>query len=203
MKREHVEPEAAVQDLLRMRPSGHSLTIGIDPGTTGAIAVLVNGTTLQTVFDMPVLVLERRSNRKGKAAVSRQTQLDVHALLRVFHLFHTVPCTAYLERTTPQGRAAGGGDTAMTAFSMGLTRGILLASLAGCDIASVDVVPAVWKRYMGLLKQDKDASRIAAIRRFPALAKYLGAKGDHNRAEALLLAAYGQEKRKEQQCQAQ
>lgn len=55
------------------------------------------------------------------------------------------------------------------------------------------VYPQVWKRHFNLLKKDKDHSRLLAIELFPELENKLSRKKDHNRAEALLIARYGEE----------
>ena len=53
------------------------------------------------------------------------------------------------------------------------------------------VWPATWKRSFGLIGQDKGASRAAAARMFPALAKAFSRVKDDGPAEAMLLAYYG------------
>jgi hypothetical protein len=63
------------------------------------------------------------------------------------------------------------------------------------------VQPATWKREFGLLRKkglddavpvDKDDARLKAVELFPGLADQLQRVKDHNRAESLLIARFGQ-----------
>ena len=47
-----------------------------------------------------------------------------------------------------------------------------------------------WKKYFGLVKTDKEASRQKALELFPAAARFLSLKKHHGRAEAILIAHY-------------
>jgi crossover junction endodeoxyribonuclease RuvC len=164
--------------------------IGIDPGVTGAVAItnvvlhspyhiLYGNETL--VFDMPVISVAN-TQRKESRVWGKE----------LFNLLNSLPkdrsiMTAVIERTHPMK------DTAMTAFSMGMSRATILAALEIACIPYIEVSPLAWKKHFKLTKCDKDASRTLAIQRFPELTDQLKLKKHHNRAEALLLALYGKE----------
>lgn len=91
-----------------------------------------------------------------------------------------------------QHRPPSGGKAS---FTLGMNYGRLLTYL---EIYSkgqyawqvYPVKPTSWKKSMHLTS-DKERSRAMALTRWPALANELSQKKHHDRAEALLLAAYG------------
>jgi len=155
--------------------------IGIDPGVTGAVAIIdpINGLE---VHDMPVHVVP---NGKRK-----ESQVDATALFELLQntLFGSRDAVLILEKTQPMQ------DSAMTAFSMGMSRMAVIAVAGILEIPRIDVTPQEWKKHFVLLKCDKEASRSLALQRFPALRENLKNKNHHNRAEALLIALWGKEK---------
>jgi crossover junction endodeoxyribonuclease RuvC len=52
------------------------------------------------------------------------------------------------------------------------------------------VRPAKWKKYFGLIKTEKDASRTKVIEIFPYISSQLSRKKDANKADAILLASF-------------
>lgn len=148
--------------------------IGIDPGITGAIAILNPGFD-PVVEDMPTTVV-------GKGTVKREGN---GALLAEILRRGTRPVMATLERTS-----AMPGQGVASMFSMGVSRGVVLGVLGALGIPYVDVAPPTWKRHFRLTGADKDASRTLALKMYPSLAPLLARKMDHNRAEAVLLAHY-------------
>ena len=155
---------------------GSTLILGIDPGFSGAFAVL-NPTTMNLgVADMPVV-----KNTKGK------TELDLPALYDLL----TPPTrnvTAILEFV-----AARPNQGAPATFRFGQGFGAIQMALAAHQIPVQYVTPAKWKRHFGLSK-DKGASRGLANQRFPINAKDFRRVKDDGRAEAALIALYGKEK---------
>lgn len=158
--------------------------MGIDPGITGGFAAICSTHIL--VDDLPVLT-EANGKRKEKA-------LDANELYKKVCAFRDMPpqlralgvrTVVYVERTHAMK------DSAMTAFSMGQSRGIILAVLAIAGVSFVQVDPQKWKKFHGLIGCDKDASRTLAIQKYPQMREFLERKKDHNRAEALLIADYG------------
>ncbi len=153
------------------------LILGIDPGITGAIGTLgPNG--YAGVEDLPMMTVPNGARK--------QQVLDIGLLqrrLECWQMKHQV--YAFLEKTQPMK------DSAMTAFSMGQMRGSLLAICTCLKIPVVDVFPQDWKRKYNLIKCDKSASIGAAKQLFPCVSDDLSRVKDHNRAEAILIAAYG------------
>lgn len=152
--------------------------VGIDPGITGAIGVLFPDGRAE-VHDIPTVV-------SGKGTVKRE--IDAHALAGLLDLF--IGKRAVLERTS-----AMPGQGVASMFSMGVSRGVILGVLGALAVPYVEVQPARWKAYFNLLGADKDRSRTIALQLFPECAPQLARKKDHNRAEALLLARYLQERK--------
>jgi len=81
------------------------------------------------------------------------------------------------------------GQGTRSMFQTGLGMGIWLGVLAALQLPYRRVRPQIWKKAFGLGK-DKEASRLKAMQLYPGAD--LRRKKDHGRAEALLLAFYGQ-----------
>lgn len=81
-------------------------------------------------------------------------------------------------------------DGGTSALRFGQSAGKLQAIPRVLGIPASRVIPAVWKRAYGLLKQDKDAARQLALRRFPSAAPLLKRKKDDGRADALVIARH-------------
>ena len=146
------------------------LIVAVDPGLSGAIAVLGPAGELE-LADLPVIRDGRLSWIDGGALQS----LLIDAL-------RGHPARAIVERVGAmphQGVASS--------FTFGLTLGSILAVLQARHLAIELVTASVWKRALGL-GSDKAASLHKARLLYPtadlALAKHEG------RAEALLIAHY-------------
>lgn len=156
--------------------------VGIDPGKTGAIAVMYNDEYIE-IFDVPTF-----DRPAGKSTKSH----------KVFHEVDTVELCSIFGRISERARdgatvviermSARPTDTPHNALDLGLTAGLIEGVAAGFDLpVTHKPIPQQWKRKLGLLGKDKEASRQLAIDLFPIAARYLRRKKDHNRAEALLL----------------
>lgn len=146
------------------------ITIGVDPGKTGAIALLWPNGELCEIHDMPIM---------GKI-VSPQilTSFEVWD----DHCYGTV----IIEDVHAH---PGQGVSSMFSFgrSLGVIEGVFAA--AGKPIAYVS--PAKWKKAMGLTA-DKGSSRRKAIERWPESRLFDRVKDD-GRAEAALIALWWQQ----------
>jgi len=153
------------------------MIIGIDPGLTGAVGFLESAGRYYAVEDMPIIA----SGKSWK--VTRE--VNGAALWQMLSgMGQRFPLTAaYVERMT-----ARPGQGVSSTFSIGHSYGIVLGILAALQISVVEVQPHIWKKAMSLTP-DKEYSRAVAQKLFPLAP--LDRKKDHNRAEALLLAAYG------------
>ncbi|MBB6254110.1 hypothetical protein [Nitrospirillum iridis] len=152
--------------------TGH-VVIGIDPGLSGAIAVLSPDGAL-VVHDMPTHRLTR-------------TELDLPALAHIFDgLAKEAAPVAFLERV---GAMPGQGVSSM--FKFGTCFGALQGLLAAHFIPVTLVTPQSWKRAMGC-PAGKDAARARASQLLPRQAGLWPLKKHDGRAEAALIALYGQ-----------
>lgn len=163
------------------------LVVGIDPGLTGACAVL-GPQGLRSVFDLPTMKIPGVG---PKALVQRK--IDGRALLDLL----LAACPAGEARPTIVIEAVGTMGGANNAVQ---TQGSLLRSLgaietvAECLKCPVEYVsPQSWKRRYGLIDpklshKDRKAKAMETARRcYPACSDISRAK-DHNRAEAILIA---------------
>lgn len=153
--------------------------VGIDPGLTGALAVL-GAYGDPDVYDLPTVAA-------GRGTVKRELCAPVLGglLTTLLRSWDPAAVRVMLERT-----AAMPGQGVASMFSMGVTRGVLLGVVGALGYPLAEVAPSRWKAAMGLAGADKGASRRAALQRFPGLAATLAREKDHNRAEAVLLALY-------------
>ncbi|NJD35375.1 MAG: hypothetical protein FIA96_11180 [Betaproteobacteria bacterium] len=149
------------------------LYLGIDPGLTGALALLDDKGSMHSVEDLPVMA-------RGKGRVKHE--IDPAALARLLRPHADQIALAVVEQV---GSMPGQGVASV--FSMGHTLGSITGVVQALGIPLRLVTPAVWKREAGI-SSDKNLARSEASRLFPAAP--LDRVKDHNRAEALLLARY-------------
>lgn len=149
------------------------MIIGIDPGITGAVAILNDDGSLHDVFDMPVIQpgKRKRINSSGLARLIEENMSE----------FVTV---AYIEQV---GAMPGQGTASM--FSFGHAAGVADGVLAALSIPIEYVTPQIWKKNYSLNGKDKEASRAKGIQLYPQAS--LARKKDVGRAEAILIARYG------------
>jgi crossover junction endodeoxyribonuclease RuvC len=84
------------------------------------------------------------------------------------------------------------GQGVTSTFRFGCAYGGLKMALAACGVPFTIVTPQRWKKALGVLTgADKEASRQRALQLFPDQAANLVRKGDHARADAMLLAYFG------------
>lgn len=170
------------------------LAVGIDPGLTGAVAI-VSHMGLLGVFDLPTMKIPG----VGPTAMV-QNKIDGRALCKL--LLSKVPADESARVVTEAVGTMGGANNAVQ------TQGSLLRSLGAIETVieclnwQHQYVPSqTWKRKYGLVGPDKStglsqSARTTAIKKmalecarklYPGCADIARAK-DHNRAEAILLA---------------
>lgn len=154
--------------------------IGIDPGLTGAIS-FVDSRGSCVVEDIPTVELP------GNGMVKRK--VDGLALARLVR--QHCPASDQAMVVCEAVRAMGGKNNAVqTQGSLMRTLGAIEAVFEVLRFPWAIVEPQAWKRFYGL-GSDKRESLTVARALYPGaplkLAKH------HNRAEALLIAHYGQE----------
>ena len=82
----------------------------------------------------------------------------------------------------------GQGVTSM--FNFGQSFGVLKGICSAMQLSMYFVRPAKWKKYYGLIKTEKDASRTKVIEIFPYISSKLSKKKDSNKADAILIADF-------------
>jgi len=149
--------------------------IGIDPGVSGAVAILNSRGHLLDVFDAPTVEM-----KVGKALKRRISPEILVSLLLPF-----TDASAWVEQVSAR---PGQGVSSMFAFgeSYGLVKGVL----AGLQIQTNTVTPNAWKKELQL-NAGKDASRAKAAQMWPQQAGEFSRVKDDGKAEAALIAEYG------------
>jgi crossover junction endodeoxyribonuclease RuvC len=151
------------------------MILGIDPGAGGALAV-VSGGSVVAVWDMPTV--EVRSKRGTKRRV------DPVALAAIVR--ECGACSGVVELV---GSRPGEGHVG--AFSFGKAAGFAEMAVAAAGIPYTLVPPASWKAALRV-PADKDAARLRASQLMPKAAKHWPLKKHDGRAEAALLALWGE-----------
>jgi hypothetical protein len=158
------------------------IIIGADPGASGALMTLIDGEP-GPMLDMP-------SKPQGeKTVVDAEKIARWVRMLRSAHPGAAVQaCVEAVSAAPMEGRRQG--STSM--FNFGVGFGKLLATFEVLGVPCRLVQPRVWKGRMGLLKTEKDATRLWAIKRFPCMADVLKRKKDSGRADALAIALWAE-----------
>ena len=155
--------------------------IGIDPGLSGAIAILENSKVLK-IFDMPVMSEGKKNKRQLNSA------LLVNLLKENINKEEEVAVVVEQVNAMP-----GQGVTSM--FNFGQTFGALKGICAALELPIFFVRPSKWKKYFELINSSKDASRTKAIEMYPKLSNQLSKKKDVNKSDAILIARFFSETR--------
>lgn len=150
--------------------------IGIDPGLSGAVAVLT-GTDSLAVLDMPIMTVERN----GKA----KRQVSASELAEIIYIMKNDDCHVFVEKVSAM---AGQGVTSV--FSFGRSFGMIEGILAAFKLPVTYVAPATWVKAVGR-GQGKDASRARAMEIFPNNQTDFKRVKDDGRADAALIAYWG------------
>lgn len=151
--------------------------IAFDPGTSGAIAVLLLDGTLLHVDDMPT---ETRGKRQVVSAPLLAQLVDDLAPLDV------AVCVIEAVGAMP-------GNGSASSFGFGRSLGVLHGLAAAHRWPTEHPRPAQWKRDMGLTA-DKSMARTVAMQRWPLHAGRFERVKDDGRAEACLMAEWGRQR---------
>ena len=155
--------------------------IGIDPGLSGAIAVLENNKVLN-IFDMPVMSEGKKNKRQLNSAelssILRNNMLNNENTVVVVEQVNAMP---------------GQGVTSM--FNFGQTFGAIKGICAALGLPIFFVRPSKWKKHFDLINSSKDASRTKVIEMYPSISNQLSKKKDVNKSDAILIARFYNETR--------
>ena len=149
--------------------------LGIDPGLDGALALLHANDALE-LYPTPVI---QGPTRRHVDLAQLAHLVDGIAKHHAAHV--------WIEHVGPRPK-----DGVVQAFSFGCTFTALRMACIAHFMPLEEVTPPSWRKVMGLPPStDKDASRARASALFPQHAHHWPLKKDHDKAEAVLIAAYG------------
>ena len=154
------------------------LIIGIDPGISGSICFFENGKILDVV-EMPTMTEGKKNKRQANGSqiyneiIKRINKTEKQNIRVIIEQVSAMP---------------GQGVTSM--FNFGQSFGILKGICSAMQLPMYFIRPAKWKKYFGLIKSEKDASRTKAIEMFPYFSSQLSKKKDSNKADAMLIASF-------------
>ena len=154
------------------------LIIGIDPGISGSICFFKDGKILE-VLEMPTMAEGKKNKKQVNGSqifneISKRVgEVEPRNVRVVIEQVSAMP---------------GQGVTSM--FNFGQSFGILKGVCTAMQLPMYFVRPAKWKKYFGLIKSKKVASRTRAIEIFPYFSSQLSKKKDSNKADAILIASF-------------
>ena len=156
--------------------------IGIDPGLSGAIAIMEDKKVLKT-YDMPVMAEGKKNKRQLNSAqlvniIKNNIKKEEEEVVVVVEQVNAMP---------------GQGVTSM--FNFGQSFGAIKGVCAALELPIFFVRPSKWKKYFELINSSKDSSRTKVIEMYPSLSDQLTRKKDVNKSDAILIARYYSETR--------
>tara|TARA_B100000212_G_C27108918_1_gene419704 strand:+ start:90 stop:581 length:492 start_codon:yes stop_codon:yes gene_type:complete len=155
--------------------------VGIDPGLSGAIAILEDNKVL-SLFDMPVMSEGKKNKKQLNSAqlvnILRENILNSEDIAVVVEQVNAMP---------------GQGVTSM--FNFGQTFGAIKGVSAALNLPIFFVRPSKWKKHFELINSSKDSSRTKVIEMYPSLSSQLSKKKDVNKSDAVLIARFYYETR--------
>jgi len=155
--------------------------IGIDPGLSGAIAILKDNKVLE-IFDIPVMSEGKKNKKQLNSAqlvnLIKENTINDEDVAVVVEQVNAMP---------------GQGVTSM--FNFGQTFGAIKGVCAALKLPIFFVRPSKWKKHFELINSSKDASRTKTIEMYPSLSSQLAKKKDVNKSDAILIARYFSETR--------
>jgi len=154
------------------------LIIGIDPGISGAICFFENG-QVKEIINMPVMADGKKNKRQINGP---QTYNEI---LRRIKNYPKKDITVVIEQVSAM---PGQGVTSM--FNFGQSFGVIKGICSAMQLSMFFIRPAKWKKYFGLIKTEKDASRTKVIEIFPYISSDFSRKKDSNKADAVLIASF-------------
>jgi crossover junction endodeoxyribonuclease RuvC len=149
--------------------------LGIDPGSTGAVAALDESGQLLWIEDTPT-TQEANGRRSVNAPLLAGILARAHARIAF--------CEFVGARPT---------DAKVAAFSFGRARGVIEGCAGALSVPIAFIAPPVWKRLANIPPgaENKDLARTRAIARWPGHAEWFKRKSDVDRAEAALIGCAG------------
>jgi crossover junction endodeoxyribonuclease RuvC len=152
--------------------------LAIDPGLTGGACIYAPSFSVASGLRWQVIDLP---------TVGETSQRRINApVLRDF-IVKFSPDHSFIESVATMPKQG-----ISSAFRFGRACGAIDAVVAVCGVPIHYITPQRWKKYHGLKGSDKEQSRAKALQLAPELSSVLERKKDHGRAEAALLAMFGE-----------
>ena len=149
---------------------------GIDPGLSGALAILDNKKIVD-IIDLPTMTDGKKNKRQLNSA-----HLSQYIKNNIIEIENSVVIVEQVNAMPGQG------VTSM--FNFGQTFGAIKGISAALQLPIFFVRPSKWKKHFELINSSKDASRTKAIEMYPTMAKNLSKKKDVNKSDAILIARF-------------
>lgn len=167
-----------------------SICVGIDPGSSGAIAFLDSETgELLSIYDIPIDKVQVGKHLRSR--INRPKLLDILYSARGADVFTERPEARPMRGTDKRtGQTTLRQPGAMGMMTLGENYGTLLMGLTAAGMALTEVRPGIWKKAMSV-SASKDEARRRAQELFPKFSDFFALKNDDGRAEAAILGLYG------------
>jgi hypothetical protein len=150
------------------------IVIGCDPGISGAVAILDDEGL--SIIDMPILKIKR-----GTKARSIIDASDLCWRLREIDVSH-----GFIEIAGCRPK-----EGVSSAFTNGRNYGMIMGVIGALGIPITEISSVKWKKDLRV-PADKDGARFRASQLLPQFSHHWNRKKDDGRAEAALIALYGQ-----------
>jgi len=154
------------------------LIIGMDPGISGAICFFENG-EVKEIIDIPNMADGKKNKRQINGP---QVYNEISSRIK------NTPRKEIVVVIEQVSAMPGQGVTSM--FNFGQSFGVLKGICSAMQLSMRFIRPAKWKKYFGLIKTEKDASRTKVIEIFPYISSQLSRKKDSNKADAILISSF-------------
>lgn len=153
--------------------------LGIDPGFSGALAVLHENTAV--VFDVPIVKVKTKKGFK--------TFFDMTGMARLLRRYANPSTNGFIVHAAIEKVGSMPEQGIVGAFRFGEGYGLWRGMLTAYNIPFTEVMPGQWKgEMMHGLGTEKGHSILRAKQLFPTVV--LDRKKDDGRAEALLIAEF-------------
>ena len=153
------------------------MILGVDPGLSGALALFDAKHGELIVIDMPVVTVT-----KGKKSKSEVSPAMVAACLR--------PYAGKIERAFIERVGAMPGQGVTSMFSFGRSLGVVEGVISTLGVPIFYASPQQWQGFVRIKGKEEARGRAAAL--FPRFADQFARVKDDGRADAALIAWYGE-----------
>ena len=161
--------------------------IGIDPGFTGSMAITNKGKLVE-IISCPLLEIKTGKTKVAnmKRVPETKTRVDPRGIYLALEKYRgKAKCVIEHSQAMPKQ-----GVSSVFVYAEGY--GAYLGVLSSLNIEYHEVRSSVWKAKM-VLDHDKYKSIDTVLKLYPESSKYIKLRKDDGKAEALLLAHYGEQ----------